>query len=73
MFMPEYCGLRQSAGLKIAQKYRSEAQDPSGELAALGSSKNMDMNMKWTQFCDDQFEHLAAIGKGNFGKVPGHP
>lgn len=71
-FIPDFCGLRRADALKIASTFResSSASSTCNGHGLLGVGEPEEP--RWPQFSVEQFENLAVIGKGNFGKVLPH-
>jgi hypothetical protein len=58
-YVPPLCGLSREDAMRIVQIY-AKPEKPIPDIV---------LSSRWADFSEGQFEHVAVIGKGNFGKV----
>ena len=64
-YLPSLCGLDRGRALQISQSYLAKSQQALLAQSSIHSSKPS----LWTPHDERQFEFVAVLGKGNFGKV----
>lgn len=64
-YLPSLCGLDRARALQISQSYLARCQEA---LLARSSIHSLKPSL-WTPYDERQFEFVAVLGKGNFGKV----